>query len=93
MSRTREERETGIIMSDAATCTVWSCSPTKIRQLTKRLGVAPRIDGETHFWEISPETHSITLPRKRGKPRNTGNRGGFQPKKPEAVVGATSTPF
>ena len=88
-SRTRTERETAIILSDDGGCTVWSCSPMRIRQLTKRLGASHRTTGETHYWEISPETHSIPLPRKRSRIApsvpNPGQKGRFQKKeRPQA---------
>jgi hypothetical protein len=79
-NRTRSERETAIILSDIGTCTVWSCSPMRIRQLLRRLGAAHRTTGETHYWDISPETHSIPLPRRKGKPRKPAPNVGFQKK-------------
>lgn len=81
MTLTREERETAIILSDGGSVTVWTSSPVRLRQLTKRLGASHRQLGACHFWDLDPEKHSIPLPRKRGKPKNPpiGARFGTKP--------------
>jgi hypothetical protein len=69
MPRTREERETAIILSDSGDVTVWTSSPIYARRLRKRLGEPTRAAGLTLFWDLDPEKHSIPLPRRLGKPR------------------------
>lgn len=73
MTRTREERETAIILSDSGQVTVWSTSPIKQRQLRRRLGESHYAIGECRYWILNSETHSIPLPRRRGRgePRRT----------------------
>jgi hypothetical protein len=82
MSHTREERETAIILSDSGTCTVWTTSPIRARHLLKRLGKPHRVVGDCHFWDIDPDSHSIPMPRRLGKPRKPPIGRQFSTKQP-----------
>ena len=86
MTRTREERETAIILSDSGTCTVWTTSPVILRRLRKRLGEPHYAIGDCWHWILSPETHSIPLPRRLGKRRNPPIGSRFVPKPPVPEV-------
>jgi hypothetical protein len=82
MTRTRDERETAIILSDSGTCTVWTTSPVVLRRLRKRLGEPHYAIGECRHWILDPETHSIPLPRRRGKRRKPPIGRQFSTKQP-----------
>lgn len=82
MARSKEERETCILVNDAGDATVWTTSPTKARILTRRLGKPAESPG---FWRWDVPASTLTwLPRRKSK--TAGNKGAFVKRAPVGGV-------
>jgi hypothetical protein len=86
---TREERETCILVNDNGEVVIWTNSPVRLRQLSRRLGVPNQ--GTVHGsarWHFTEETAGWMPRRKRSGAAGTRPLSGFAARKPVAATPA-----